>query len=96
MIAREKPLSIGGRVFDCLEHKCVRIVEFLERGMVRVESEDAGTWLTDDGNLYQFVPDMVDTRCEEPVCYEHEDEIDYPYYSPYLDENLYGFEIKEA
>lgn len=58
--------------------------------------------------VYQFVPDMVDTREGNPVCYEHDTEASwlgeehaegesyYPYYSPYLDENLFSFEVEKA
>lgn len=41
-------------------------------------------------DIYQFVPDRVDSREKMPVCYEHINTQDnYPYYSPYLNENLF-------
>lgn len=57
-------------------------------------------------DVYQFAEGIVDRRTEQPVCYEHnteigwgaedeheEDELFYPYYSPYLDENLFNLEV---
>lgn len=44
-------------------------------------------------DLYQFAPDLV-ARDGNPVCYEHQEtEDDYPYFSPYLYENLFGIEV---
>lgn len=59
------------------------------------ELENA-TWIVTDPNcLYQLVPDRVDSRMKMPVCYEHNSTQDnYPYYSPYLDENLFLFETE--
>lgn len=57
--------------------------------------EDGMEWLTDESSIYQFVPDRVDSRESMPICYEHCEEIGeepYPYYSPYLNENLYEIE----
>ncbi len=49
-----------------------------------------------NSEIYQIVPNLVD-RKNNPVCYEcHADEIDYPYYSPCLGENLYTFETKQT
>ena len=59
--------------------------------------EDELTWETKDLNmLYQVAWGVRDKRTDNLVCYEHvvmEDE--YPYYSPYLEENLYNFEVEE-
>lgn len=47
--------------------------------------------------IYQIVPNKVDCRCNAEICYEcHRDEMedDYPYFSPYLNENLFEIEIK--
>lgn len=53
--------------------------------------------------LYQFVPELVG-RDGNRICYEHDTEVGwdgekhekgesyYPYYSPYLNENLFTFE----
>ena len=55
-------------------------------------------------DVYQFAKGIVDRRSGNPVCYEHdttigvgsedyvEGELYYPYFSPYLDENLFTFE----
>ena len=55
--------------------------------------QDPDEWETQASQLYQFVDGIVDEREGMPVCYEHMS-IDYPYYSPYLHENLYEFETK--
>lgn len=59
---------------------------------------------SDELAVYQFVKGIVDRRSGNPVCYEHDTEIGkgsedyvegelyYPYYSPYLEENLFTFE----
>ena len=51
-------------------------------------------WTTDEPHMiYQFAKGLVD-REGNPVCYEHNDTRDeYPYYAPYLNENLYSFEV---
>lgn len=44
-------------------------------------------------DLYQIAPGLV-ARDGNPVCYEHQETRDeYPYFSPYLDENLFGIEV---
>lgn len=61
------------------------------------EPETEGyTWaVLDPTEIYQFVPDRLDSRMKMPVCYEHNNTQDnYPYYSPYLDENLFLFETE--
>lgn len=59
------------------------------------ELENA-TWIVNDPScLYQLVPGRVDHREGMPICYEHQKTQDnYPYYSPYLDENLFLFETR--
>lgn len=43
-------------------------------------------------DLYQFVPGLV-ARDGNDICYEHQKtEDEYPYFSPYLYENLFTFE----
>lgn len=52
-------------------------------------------WNTDCLNdLYQIAWGIKDNRTENIVCYEHNIE-EYPYFSPYLNENLYNFEVEE-
>lgn len=50
-------------------------------------------YTTDDANaLYQFVPGLV-ARDGNDICYEHTQTTDdYPYFSPYLNENLFTIE----
>lgn len=59
-------------------------------------TEDDIVWETDDLDaLYQVAWGIRDNRLGEMVCYEHTDiSGDYPYYSPYLEENLYSFEVE--
>lgn len=60
-------------------------------------TEEETKWTCEDLNsLYQVAWGVTDKRTENVVCYEHvimEDE--YPYFSPYLDENLFTFEVDE-
>ena len=55
-------------------------------------------WETEElDELYQIAWGILDSRTENIVCYEHiEFEDGYPYYSPYLNENLFNFEIDEV
>ena len=59
-------------------------------------TEDDIVWETDDLDaLYQVAWGIKDNRLGEMVCYEHNNTSgNYPYYSPYLEENLYSFEIE--
>lgn len=73
---------------DTLEHN---------RRYFNSEPETEGfTWgVLDPTDIYQFVPDRLDSRKKMPICYEHQKTQDnYPYYSPYLDENLFLFETE--
>ena len=62
-------------------------------------TEEEYDYIADNpADIYQFVPNLV-ARDGNPICYEHnklgeyeEEGGDYPYYSPYLDENLFTFE----
>lgn len=60
--------------------------------------EEEMTWVTHGLEyLYQICWDLVDSREQSVVCYEHnelEKGYDYPYYSPLLEENLYTFETE--
>lgn len=60
--------------------------------------EEETKWNCDNlSNLYQIAWGIKDKRTENIVCYEHINmEEDYPYYSPYLNENLFNFEIEET
>lgn len=47
--------------------------------------------------IYQIADGYVDNRTNNIVCHEHMKlEDDYPYYSPYLNENLFSFEVSET
>ena len=62
-----------------------------------IEEKDL-RWECDDLNaLYQIAWGIKDSRTENIVCYEHiATEDGYPYYSPYLEENLFNFEVIEC
>ena len=71
--------------------------EYENRLMMDMEvGEKDLVWETDDLDaLYQVAWGVKDARTENIVCYEHQEfeDDDYPYYSPYLEENLYEFEV---
>lgn len=72
--------------------------EYENRMMFDCEiTEDDLVWETDRlDDLYQIAWGTTDLRTGNIVCYEHNDIGEgYPYYSPYLDENLYTFEVDE-
>ena len=55
--------------------------------------EEGRTWCVPTRDLYQIAPGIYG-RDGNPVCYEHNYTRDlYPYYSPYLDENLFHIEV---
>ena len=57
-----------------------------------IPSEDTVWETCDEDDLYLIAPGLYG-RDGNPVCYEHiGTEDDYPYFSPYLDENLFEFE----
>lgn len=68
-------------------------------GEFEITPEETERTVTRPNDLYQFAPNLV-ARDGNPICYEHnkfgeyeEEGGDYPYYSPYLDENLYTIEV---
>ena len=79
------------------------IAENLKMFDCELEEKDYTTD-SDELAVYQFAKGIVDRRSGNPVCFEHDTEIGrgsedyvegelyYPYYSPYLDENLFTFE----
>ena len=79
------------------------IAENLKMFDCELEEKDYTTD-SDELAVYQFAKGIVDRRSGNPVCFEHdteigrgsedyvEDELYYPYFSPYLDENLFTFE----
>ena len=54
--------------------------------------QDPMEWVADAESLYQFADGVTDEREGQEVCYEHTS-MDYPFFSPYLYENLYTFEV---
>ena len=71
--------------FDCLEENLTMMDSEI--------TEEEETWETDNlDSLYQMAWDVLESQERFPVCYEHQPDIDYPYYCPYINENLYSFE----
>lgn len=107
-VNRHHPLYVGEKVFDNNEQLICEVVEingkkvkvsrekFVEENkkMFGIDcEEDAMAWETDDDAVYQFADGVIDAREGNPVCYEHTSS-GYPFYSPYLNENLYAFEVE--
>lgn len=54
-------------------------------------------WECEIADAYKIAVGMQDTREHDVVCYEHTPAlVEYPYYSPFLDENLYNFEVEKC
>ena len=106
-VNRHHPLYVGEKVFDDTEQLICEVIE-INGKKVKVSQEkyieenkkmfdldredDAMEWEADDDAIYQFADGVTD-REGNPVCYEHTSS-DYPFYSPYLYENLYAFEVE--
>lgn len=106
-VNRHHPLYVGEKVFDDTEQLICEVIE-INGKKVKVSQEkyieenkkmfdldpedDVMEWETDDDVIYQFADGVTD-REGNPVCYEHTSS-DYPFYSPYLNENLYTFEVE--
>ena len=107
-VNRHHPLYVGEKVYDNNKGLICEVVEingkkvkvsrenFVEENKKMFGpdcEEDAMEWETEDDAVYQFVNGVTDAREGNPVCYEHTS-IDYPFYSPFLCENLYAFEVE--
>ena len=107
-VNRHHPLYVGEKVFDNNEQLICEVIEingkkvkvsqekYIEENkkMFNLDREDdAMEWETDDDAIYQFADGVTDAREGNPVCYEHTSS-DYPFYSPYLYDNLYAFEVE--
>ena len=58
--------------------------------------KDPGVWETENLEaLYQVAWGIKDERADYIVCYEHDEDEGFPYYSPYLEEPLDEDEIYE-
>jgi hypothetical protein len=105
---RNHPLFIGEKVFDCEKMYIGTVVaingdkvklEMMgddEQENLRMFdceiTEDELAWETSENSVYQFAKGVFG-RDGNPVCYEHNETRDnYPFYSPYLDENLFKIE----
>lgn len=112
MKERKTPLFVGEKVYDAMMNLvCIIVaidgdkitvsqaitIEHNQRYFDLDCEEDGMSWETYNQYVYQFVPNKCDSRENMPICYEHEEmEDDYPYYSPYLDENLFSFETEDV
>lgn len=108
-IKRNHPLFIGEKVYDNNENLICEVIEingnkvkvsqekYVEENKKMFDldcEDDAMEWETESDQVYQFADGVVDAREENPVCYEHiQTEDEYPFFSPYLYENLFGFEV---
>ena len=109
-IKRNHPLFIGEKVYDDNMHLICEILEINNdkvkvsqekyiqenKKMFDLDCEEDGLeWETEADMLYQFVEDYVAIDDGNPICYEHnKTEDDYPFFSPYLYENLFAFKVK--
>ena len=54
---------------------------------------DKGGYTAKAEDIYQVEDGKVCPRCGNPLCIEHHDHIDYPYYCPDCQENFYNVEL---
>ena len=54
---------------------------------------DKGGYTAKAEDIYQVEDGKVCPRCGNPLCVEHHDHIDYPYYCPDCQENFYNVEL---
>lgn len=108
MIKRNHPLTIGEKVFDINTWLIYHITAINENGTIdlamtdydiaenlkmydcEITEEEYEYVENDPSVIFQFAEGIVDRRSGNPVCFEHE--LYYPYFSPYLNENLFTFE----
>ena len=89
-VNRHHPLYVGEKVFDNNEQLICEIVE-INGKKVKVSQEK---YIEENKKMFNLDrEDVTDAREGNPVCYEHTSS-DYPFYSPYLYENLYAFEVE--
>lgn len=96
-ITRKNNIKIGDKIFDTnkVEFGIVLNIIAAENGFVyELIGDSKNKWLVEDKAAYQIVPDKY---CHNGhlLCYEHNDEIEYPYYCPFCDENMYEYETIE-
>lgn len=106
-INRHHELYVGEKVYDndtTLVCEVVKIdgdkvlvsqQKYIEHNKIHFDldcDQDPMAWVADADSLYQFAEGVTDNREGQDVCYEHTS-IDYPFFSPYLYENLYTFEV---
>lgn len=104
---RHHPLYVGEKVYDNNAELICEVVEINGQNVVVSQEKyveenkkmfdldcekEPMKWVADADELYQFADGITDRREGNPVCYEHTS-IDYPFFSPYLYENLYTFEV---
>lgn len=95
----------GERVFNCEYsendrdlHDWARVCRYTEveeeDAIVLIQMDDGSENETTAGSLYQIAEGKSCPRCGGPLCIEHHDEIDYPYFCPWCQENFYGIEVQ--
>lgn len=106
-VNRHHELYVGEKVYDNDAELICEVVKidgdkalvsqekYLEHNKLHFDldcDQDPMEWVADTESLYQFAEGVTDSREGNPVCYEHTS-MDYPFFSPYLYENLYTFEV---
>ena len=95
----------GERVFNCESNPresdlrgwatvCQDFVEIYADQVVLIKMNDGSENETESANLYKIAEGKFCPRCGSPLCIEHNEEIDYPYFCPDCDENFYGIEVQ--
>ena len=94
----------GERVFNCEQSLmdsdlrdwavvCKDTVAMYADQIVLLKMEDGIENETDSHSIYQIAEGKVCPRCGGPLCVEHDEDVDYPYYCPECDENFYDCEV---
>lgn len=95
----------GERVFNCEPSLadsdlrdwaviCKDTVAMYADQLVLLKMEDGSENETDSHSIYQIAEGKVCPRCGGPLCVEHDEDVDYPYYCPECDENFYDCEVQ--
>lgn len=96
----KRPFTIGERVFDAHDNRWATVLliagadhdDCVEGDcVILVRPDTGGEDETTADDLYKIAPGK--TFRGAPVCWEHNSEIDYPYFCPDEYENCYSFEL---
>ena len=73
---------------------CEDTVAIYADQIVLLTMDDGSENETDSYSIYQVAEGKVCPKCGGSLCIEHDEEIDYPYYCPECDENVYDCEVE--